>query len=68
MKLKYKKENWDDSHMKKTIGCTVKTADGITHSVNVQGDHPSPVSQAMTYVLAKYRKEKGATPIILKAY
>jgi hypothetical protein len=68
MKTKIKTKNWDDSHMKKTIGCTVKTSDGMTHSVNVRGDHPSPLSQAMTYVLAKYRKENGTTPIILKAY
>ena len=68
MKRKTKTERWDDSHMKNTIACTVKTGDGITHAVNVRGDHPSPVSQAMAYVSAKYRKGGRGTPTILNAY
>jgi hypothetical protein len=68
MTTKNKTKHWDDSNLKNTIGITVKTSDGITHSVNVCGKHPSPVSQAMAYVLAKYRKQKTGTPVILKAY
>ncbi len=61
-------KSWDDSHMKKTIACTVKTSDGITHSVNVNASHPSPVSQAMTYVNALYRKTGRGLPVIVNAY
>ena len=68
MTTKNKTKHWDDSNLKSTIGITIKTSDGITHAVNVCSKHPSPVSQAMTYVLAKYRKQKTGTPVILKAY
>ena len=61
-------KSWDDSHMEKTIACTVVTSDGITHSVNVNANHPSPVSQAMTYVNALYRKSGRGLPVIVKAY
>ena len=61
-------KSWDDSHMKKTIACTVKTSDGITHSVNVNASHPSPVSQAMTYVSALYRSSGKGSPVILIAW
>ena len=61
-------KSWDDSHMKKTIACTVKTSDGITHSVNVNASHPSPVSQAMTYVSALYRKTGRGLAVIVNAY
>ena len=54
--------------MKNTRACTVKTGDGVTHAVNVRGDHPSPVSQAMAYVSAKYRRGGRGTPTILNAY
>ena len=57
------KNNWDDSHLKNTIGVTVKTTDGKTHSVNVRGNHPSPVSQAMAYVSALYRKQNRSCGI-----
>jgi len=60
--------NWDDSHMKNTVAVTVKTTDGITHSVNVSGKHPSPVSQAMAYVSALYRKQNRSGGGILNAY
>lgn len=61
-------KSWDDSHMKKTIGVTVKTGDGKTHAVNIRGDHPSPISQAMAYVSAMYRKSRRGTPRIVNAY
>lgn len=61
-------KSWDDSHMKTTVACTVKTSDGKTHSVNVSAKHPSPVSQAMTYVCAMYRKAGQGTPQIINAY
>ena len=57
-------KSWDDSHMKKTIAVKVKTGDGKTHAVNVRGDHPSPVSQAMAYVSAMYRKQGRGTTIV----
>ena len=68
MTTKNKTKHWDDSNLKNTIGITVKTSDGITHAVNVCGKHPSPVSQAMAYVSAKYRKQKRNVPTILNAY
>ena len=68
MTTKNKTKHWDDSNLKNTIGVAVKTSDGLTHTVNVSNKHPSPISQAMTYVLAKYQKENGKTPTILKAY
>ena len=61
-------KSWDDSHMKNTVACTVKTSDGITHSVNVSAKHPSPVSQAMAYVSAMYRKAGRGTAQIVNAY
>jgi len=63
-----KNVGWDDSHMKKTIACTVITGDGQRHSVNVSGNHPSPVSQAMAYVCARYRKQGRGNPRIQNAY
>jgi hypothetical protein len=66
--MKNTKTNWDDSHMKNTIGVTVKTTDGKTHSVNIRGNHPSPISQAMAYVSARYRAQGKGTPGIANAY
>jgi hypothetical protein len=63
-KINSKIEKLDDSQMQNTIGCTVKTSDGITHAVNVCSKHPCPVSQAMAYVSAKYRKQKKYAAII----